>query len=322
MADDQILIIYTGGTIGMLKNEHDVLAPSSYDNLANAIPQIAHFNTSYTSFSPPLDSSQITSNNWQSIYDGIIESSCNKIVVLHGTDTMAYTASALALLLGETNKTVVLTGSQLPVNTEGSDAKNNMINALHVAREGKVKGVFVWFHQELYSALHVKKTHTTAFKGFSSPNQEVVATKNGQETTYNKTGFIGINHHLQLKCSNNNQNILHMQCAPAMNIDVYKSAVLNSQAILIEVFGSGTAPFDEKSQWFTALKKASENGCCIFIKPQCSQGELELGTYAAGQALKAINPIIGKSISSEATYVLLIIALSNKISPQVLVDLL
>lgn len=323
MQNEKILLIYTGGTIGMRKNEFDVLVPSGLSDLVKLIPEIKAYNLVYSSFPNPIDSSQIAPKDWQKIYDTVIESSCEKVVLLHGTDTMAYSASALAVLLGNTDKTVIFTGSQLPASTENSDAKSNLINALKVAKDASVRGVYVSFCNHLYSALHVKKASTTNFEGFNSPNCSAIAVNNGLDVLYSSKGFFGLKHGLKLQCSIEYSPVLTIQFSPAMSIDIYKDAILHikTKVIILEVFGSGTAPFTQNSQWFLNLKKAHENGVHILVKPACVEGELHLGTYEAGNALQALNPIICKSLSSEAVYALSVISVASDVSPQILFDL-
>ena len=188
----KILVVYTGGTIGMIQSENGTYIPFSLEGLLESFPQINHLGIDVIlkSFENPLDSALIGPKEWLMICDIIVEKYdlVDGFVVLHGTDTMAYTSSALSFFLRGIDKPVIVTGAQIPIHERGSDGKDNFINALEIAKQGVVKEVGLWFHKTLYKGACVTKSHSKDFKGFSSPNHPVLASKK-QVIQYNKSAF-------------------------------------------------------------------------------------------------------------------------------------
>jgi len=171
----KILIIYTGGTIGMVKDaKTGVLKPFKFENLMKMIPSLALLNYQIDShcFDPLIDSSNMNPDYWAGLVD-VIEAnyeSYDGFVVLHGSDTMAYTASALSFMLRNLNKPVIFTGSQIPIGVRRTDAKENLITSVEIAASGKVKEVCVFFEDQLYKGNRTVKINTEHFEAFESPN--------------------------------------------------------------------------------------------------------------------------------------------------------
>ena len=185
----KILIIYTGGTIGMIKNSaKNTLVPFNFENVLEAIPELKteQLNINNISTKNPIDSSDINQKNWTEITHIINDhyASYDSFVVLHGTDTMAYTASALSYMLENLNKAVILTGSQIPIGERRTDAKENLITAVEIASSGKVNEVCIYFEDQLYRGNRTVKINTDHFEAFCSPNFPVIA-EAGVKIKYN-----------------------------------------------------------------------------------------------------------------------------------------
>ena len=176
----RILLIYTGGTIGMKKDkEKDTLVPFNFDKLLNIIPElkINDLVLDNISIKNPVDSSNMNPKIWIEIVLIIKKyyEKYNGFVILHGTDTMAFTACALSFMLEGINKAIILTGSQIPINARRSDAKENLITSIEIANSGKVHEVCVFFEDKLYKGNRTTKVNTEDFEAFKSPNHPTLA---------------------------------------------------------------------------------------------------------------------------------------------------
>ena len=176
----RILLIYTGGTIGMMKDKvKNTLVPINFDKLLKAIPELKsdEVDLDNISIQKPIDSSNMNPEIWIEIANLIKENytEYNGFVVLHGSDTMAYTASAISFMLENLNKAVIFTGSQIPIGVRRSDAKANLITAVEIARSGKVHEVCIYFEDQLYKGNRTVKVNTEHFEAFESPNYPVLA---------------------------------------------------------------------------------------------------------------------------------------------------
>ena len=176
----KILLIYTGGTIGMVKDKKkNTLIPFNFDELLKAIPELKSDELDLDNISTknPIDSSNMNPDNWVEIANMIKDkyNFYDGIVVLHGTDTMAYTASALSFMLENLNKAIILTGSQIPIGARRTDAKENLITAVEIAAGGKVNEVCIYFEDQLYKGNRTVKVNTEHFEAFESPNYPILA---------------------------------------------------------------------------------------------------------------------------------------------------
>ena len=176
----KILLIYTGGTIGMIKHKiKKTLVPFNFDKLLETIPEIKNeqINLDNISTKKPIDSSDMTPNNWVEISNLIKNNytSYDSFVVLHGTDTMAYTASALSFMLNNLDKSVILTGSQIPIGERRTDAKENLITSIEIAASGRINEVCIYFENQLYRGNRTVKVNTENFEAFRSPNLPILA---------------------------------------------------------------------------------------------------------------------------------------------------
>lgn len=320
----KILLIYTGGTIGMAKDySNQSLKPFDFENLIKHIPELSLIDSEihYTGFSKPIDSSDMNPEHWvelasiienkYALYDGF--------VVLHGTDTMAYTASALSFMLSGLRKPVIFTGSQLPVGDLRTDAKENLITSIHFAslqENGKavIQEVCIYFEYKLFRANRTTKINAENFDAFESPN-------------YPNLGESGI--HLDIKKhalrieddsvpfsvnKNLNTGLGLMKIFPGMSKPLIDSMfqVFGLRAMVIEAFGSGNAFSDN---WFKdILRKYSSEGILMIINTQCAGGMVEIGRYETSEIFAEIGALNGFDLTTEASIAKTIFLLGQDLS--------
>lgn len=305
-----ILIIYTGGTIGMKQNpETGALSPFNFEHIEEELPELRKFGFSLHTipFDPPIDSSDITPDFWvklaliirdnYSIYDGF--------VILHGTDTMSFTASALSFMLEGLGKPVVLTGSQLPIGMLRTDGKENLISAVEIAAaqqngQPMVPEVTIFFENRLYRGNRTTKHNAEHFNAFRSNNYPFLA-EAGITIKYNfpfihyPTGKQGLRVHTKL-----DSNIGVLKLFPGITPDTV-NAVIGSRgikAIILETFGSGNSL---SQQWFLDLiNTAVKNNIVVFNVTQCNAGSVDMDKYENGLKLKRVGVVGGNDITFEA----------------------
>jgi L-asparaginase len=308
----KILVLYTGGTIGMIQSKNGTYVTFSLEGLLDCVPQVNHLGIDILveSFENPLDSAFIGPNEWLKM-SRIISEKYNLVdgfVVLHGTDTMAYTSSALSFLLRGLDKPVILTGAQIPIYEKESDGVGNFINALEIAKEGIVKEVGLWFHKTLYKGACVTKSHSKDFKGFSSPNHTVLAFKE-QNVNYNKFAF-SLGKFDRLFFNKIQSKVFYLNLLPQMQKELQAKVISENtiEGVVLSVFGSGTVPLKEKDSLFTTLKNKKTP---IIVVSECFEGGLELGKYEAGSVLKKLDVISGKNMTKEAAITKMMIGTGN-----------
>ncbi|MDG1518168.1 MAG: asparaginase, partial [Flavobacteriales bacterium] len=267
------------------------------------------------SFDIPLDSSAIGPKEWLELVD-IIASRYDEFdgfVILHGTDTMAYSASALGFLLNGLNKAVVFTGSQLPISEVRSDARDNLITAIEISASQKVPEVSVLFDNNLYRGVRSIKKNAENFDAFDSPNFAVLATA-GVNIKYNLKQVFKSEKQVSF-FKKVNQNVASIKLFPGMNLDFYISILEQPelQGLVLEVFGTGTVSFNKAqfSSFYEALKVAIERGVIVMAISQCSKGVLDIGRYEASSILLDLNVISGKDLTLEAAVSKMMIGLAN-----------
>ena len=320
----KVLLIYTGGTIGMMQDaKTGQLKPFDFKQLTDQIPELNKFDVTLSaiSFANPIDSSDMQPSVWIEIAK-MIEKNYNKVdgfVVLHGSDTMSFTASALSFMLENLNKPVILTGSQLPIGMIRTDGKENLITAIEIAaakEKGKpvVSEVCIYFEYQLYRGNRTHKFNAEHFQAFQSANYPVLA-EAGVHLKYTQSALQKGNGKKLKVHTTLNSNIAILKMFPGITQNVV-DAILNAKnvkAIIIETFGSGNA---STQKWFIdALKKAIDKGVVILNVTQCNAGKVEQGKYATSAAFKKIGVIGSSDITSEAAVAKLMFVLgttSNK----------
>ncbi len=304
-----ILIIYTGGTIGMMVDSATgVLHPFDFGDLYERIPEIRKIKCKIDniSFDPIIDSSDMDPEIWAHLASLIQENYDNYdgFVILHGSDTMAYTASALSFMLENLSKPVILTGSQLPIGTIRTDGKENLITAIEIAATKKngcalVPEVCIYFEYQLYRGNRTHKYNAEHFDAFRSSNYPILA-KAGVEIKYNHSIIRKATNKNLTVFTKMNTNIASLRLFPGIQQN-YVSAVLNTdglKGLVIETFGSGNAMTKE---WFIRkLGKAVKKGVIIFNVSQCRGGSVNMGQYEASMGLKEIGILSGYDITYEA----------------------
>ena len=321
-----ILLIYTGGTIGMMKDfETGALKAFNFKKLLQKIPEIKQLDCviETLSFEKPIDSSNMNPQKWVQIATIIEENyvAFDGFIVLHGSDTMSYSASALSFMLENLNKPVVFTGSQLPIGDLRTDAKENLITAIQIAslqQKGKpvINEVCLYFEYKLYRGNRTTKINAEHFNAFTSPNYPPLA----------ESGVhLNVNHNL-LSSKNNknlvvrkelNDNVAIIKMFPGINESVLSAifSIPNLKGVVLETYGSGNAPTHD---WFLQiLKNAIKNGLFIVNVTQCSGGSVNMGQYETSTQLKKIGIISGKDITTEAAITKMMYLLGQNVAPKV-----
>ena len=271
-----ILIIYTGGTIGMVQRESSgVLVPMKFDQIQLEVPDLNRLdvNLQVVTFSPPIDSSNMTPAIWVKIANTIERnySKYNGFVILHGTDTMAYTASALSYMFENLDKPIVLTGSQLPIGILRTDGKENLITSIQIAvaqqnEQAIVPEVCVYFNSKLYRGNRISKRHADDFNAFSSVNYPPLATA-GVEIKYFQENINHFQNKGILKVRTHfDENVVVLKIFPGIGKMVFEN-ILNIpglKGVVLESFGSGNIP---TSRWMISQIKNAIKRKIIF--PEC-----------------------------------------------------
>ncbi len=321
----EILLIYTGGTIGMIKDyESDALKVFDFNHLYENIPELnqldCHIET--ISFKEPIDSSNMNTRYWVNIVE-IIEQNYDKkdgFVVLTGSDTMSYTSSAISFMIENLNKPIIFTGSQLPIGDLRTDAKENLITAIQIASARNIKGlpiiteVGLYFEYKLYRANRTTKINAEQFEAFSSPNYPPIA-ESGVHLKFNESLLYKPNQHKKLIVRKKlEDNIVILKIFPGITEQVVKSIleIATIKGVILEAYGSGNAPTEK---WFIdLLKKALLKGIYIVDVTQCIGGSVILGQYETSTQLQKIGLINGKDITTESAIAKLMYLLGEKIS--------
>lgn len=304
-----ILLIYTGGTIGMVKNfETGALKAFNFKKLLLNIPELNHLdcNIETLSFETPIDSSNMDPTKWVQMASMVEENydAFDGFVILHGSDTMSYSASALSFMLENLNKPVVFTGSQLPIGDLRTDAKENLITAIQIAslrtEAGPViKEVCLYFEYKLYRGNRTTKINAEHFNAFSSPNYPPLA-ESGVHLKVN-TDLLLPQTRGRLKVNSRmDNNVVIIKMFPGINEKVLSSIVNTPglKGVVLETYGSGNAQSEE---WFISiLDKAIREGVHVVNVTQCSGGSVNMGHYETSTKLKEIGVISGADITTEA----------------------
>ena len=298
---DSVLLIYTGGTIGMYKTLHGSLRPFDLETLHTQIPELKSFdiNLEAISIDQPIDSSNISIEVWVQLAQ-IIKKNYKKykgFVILHGSDTMAYTASALSFMLENLNKPVILTGAQLPIGVRRTDAKENIITSIELAAQSCIPEVCVYFEYHLLRGNRCTKIKAEHFEAFKSPNFIPLA-EAGLQIKYSPIGYEHCRKDLTLHTSLSEQ-ILVLKLFPSMNPELIASILeLNYKGLILETYGTGNAT---TASWFLdSIKKAIEKGKIILNVSQCLSGSVSQGLYETSSKLEELGVVSGHDMTIEA----------------------
>ena len=322
-----VLLIYTGGTIGMMKNPvTGALENFNFDQLLLYVPEIKSFNLDIYSiaFEPPIDSSDISPDSWSELVK-IIYSNYEQydgFVILHGTDTMAFTASALSFMLEGLSKPVILTGSQLPIGALRTDGKENLLTAIEIAAAKHEDGtpivpeVCVFFHEKLMRGNRTTKVSAENFDAFESNNYPLLAHSGIELQFYEhnilpyRSDAVLIPHYTM------DPNIIIFSLFPGMQPDIVKKIMRDKKlrGVIFRTFGSGNAP---QQKWLVdALTRATKAGKTIVNITQCSTGSVKMGLYETGRQLLESGIISGHDSTVEAALTKLMFLLGQGLSSE------
>lgn len=304
-----LLVIYTGGTIGMVQDPKTmVLRPLNMDILYKYLPVLENFNYRFEfyTFEPLLDSSNMHPSFWIKLA-GVIEDNYEKFdgfVVLHGSDTMAYTASALSFMLENLNKPVIFTGSQLPIGMVRTDGRENFINSVEIAAAKEidtpvVPEVAICFENKLFRGNRTSKLNAENFEAFVSGNYPLLGEVGVHIKYYRdlilKPNFKKLKVHKEL-----DDNISILKLFPGISPQAVNAMMTTSglKAVILETFGAGNAP---TVPWFLdKLKETIDRGIIIFNVTQCKGGTVEMGKYETSAELGGLGVIGGYDITTES----------------------
>ncbi len=309
MTKSKVLIIYTGGTIGMIKNQKTgALEAFDFENLLKYVPELVRVDIKIDTIAfEPIDSADLSPDLWIKLVNTIEKKyfDYDGFVVLHGTDTMAYSASALSFMLENIQKPVVFTGSQLPIGTLRTDGKENLITSIEIASAKKdgnavVPEVVICFQNKLFRGNRTRKYNAEYFDAFESPN-------------YSQLADIGININFKSQAINYwkqtkpvifhkkiDSNVAILKLFPGINPNVVESIVETKdlKGIIIETYGAGNGP---TQKWFLELlERANKRNIILLNVTQCNAGSVKMGLYKTSEAFQSLGVISGKDMITEA----------------------
>lgn len=324
----RILVIYTGGTIGMVKDKKSgALLPFDMSKIYEALPVLREFNCELDSyrFDPIIDSSNMKPEYWIGLVE-VIEKNYNKydsFIVLHGTDTMSYTASVLSFMLENLGKPVILTGSQLPLGMIRTDGRENIIGAVEIASSDSVQipEVCIFFEDRLYRGNRTTKINAEYFEAFYSGNYPSLA-KVGINISYKKHLFLDFPSAPFKVYKKLDDNVALIKLYPGLKEDYFKAmlSMKDLRGVVLETFGSGNAPTEE---WFiNALKESIAKGVIIFNVTQCKAGSVVMGHYETSAHLAEIGVVSGHDITTESAIAKLMFLLGNFDDKKQIIDML
>lgn len=303
----KVLLIYTGGTIGMEKDyKTGSLRAFNFENIFEKLPEmnLIECEISVDSFQKPVDSSDMGPNEWKKIAGCIEENYENfdGFLILHGTDTMSYTASALSFMLKNLRKPVILTGSQLPIGDLRTDAKENLLTSLYYAslyegNEAVIQEVAIYFEYKLLRGNRTLKYSAEFFDAYQSPNYPLLG-QSGVHLNVEKENL------LRLKTNGDffvdkhiSDGVIFWRIFPGMEMS-HLSELQNMKVLILQVFGSGTIFGSAETE--KVLKNLRKKGVEIIVISQCVSGEISFGKYENSNVFGKIGAISGKDMTAES----------------------
>jgi L-asparaginase len=316
-----VLIIYTGGTLGMAYDDTGALVPFNFGQILEKVPSLTQMNIAITviSFPEPIDSSNVNMQHWVDMAYIIYENydSYDGFVILHGTDTMAYSASMLSYMLQGLSKPVIFTGAQLPISAMRSDARENLMTSLEIATakaNGKpiVPEVCIFFNHMLLRGNRAKKVQSVHFDAFESENYPPLA-ESGIVIDYNYSVIKPFEEGVKLRYSNKlNNKVVVIKLFPGITEVVLNSclSIEGLRGVILETFGSGNSPSEK---WFLdSLEKAIKKGLIVLNVSQCNGGRVIQGRYQTSKDLLRIGVFSGGDITTEAAVTKMMFLLGNE----------
>ncbi|MBD8596844.1 MULTISPECIES: asparaginase [unclassified Pseudomonas] len=295
----QVMVLYTGGTIGMQASENGLAPASGFEarmaeQLA-ALPEMVVPQWTFREMSPLIDSANMTPAYWQRLREAVVEAieaqGCDAVLILHGTDTLAYSAAAMSFQLLGLNAPVVFTGSMLPAGVPDSDAWENVNGALQALGHGLASGVHLYFHGELLEPTRCAKIRSFGRNPFAALNRA-----RGGEAASALPAALDYRQPRQLA------NVAVLPLFPGIGAAQLDGLIDSGiQGLVLECFGSGTGPSDN-ADFLASLRRAHRQGVVVVAITQCHEGGVELDVYEAGSRLRGVGVLSGGGMTREAAF--------------------